>query len=143
MIVKAKLIAKDSDEYKDLDEKTKEKLCYPPRYKKSASSADGRAKWGRDADKVVLIKKLKPWFYPSKLGSCGVSVAVNLLLQFQRECAGVFLLMLLFSIPSIIDNRDRNQLRNACRELTFDDNNYSSSAIPNITMACGWSDVRR
>ena len=76
-----------------------------------------------------------------KLPEFGCSVAVNLCLHFQKECACIFLLMLLLSIPALVDNRNRAVARSDCRGLL--DNtialNLSASELANRTSACGWT----
>ena len=92
-----------------------------------------------------------------KLREFGCPVAVNLYLTFQIECGILFLLMFLLSLPDLIGNMIRADLRAQCRAMTETDMDYAAitgtlgelgSGVTydptlNTTAAalgCGWSD---
>jgi hypothetical protein len=100
-----------------------------------------------------LLVEPYPFFARSALlREYGCPVAVNLYLQFLAECAALFLLMFLLSIPDLVRNIKASDARAACRAYTDTPDEYAAitgaaaAAVVGgvnltadaLSLGCGW-----
>ena len=91
------------------------------------NAVSGSSKYNRNG-KPVEVEKFSLWKSRGMLHNYGCSVAVSLYLTFQLQCAAMFLIMLVLSIPQLVSNSRRSEARAECRLNT------------SLAVECGWVD---
>ena len=81
---------------------------------KTTVITEGVTKYMRKGQ-YVKVENFSLWESRKQLHNYGCSVAVTLYLNFQLECAGMFLLMLLLAIPALASNGSRQAVRRRTR----------------------------